>query len=194
MIHFINGKINKVYEDAAIVEAIGIGFKIYFSKTTIHNLFKNDEAIKIFIHMHFKQDGFNLYGFLDERELQLFEKLISVSSVGPKSAISILGIATPDQIIAAINKGDQTLLSHASGIGKKTAERVILELKDKLTMPKEKAAHTVSLLESDLEIEETLVTLGYKRQQARDIIAKIDPKFNSFKDRLKDALRKAKNL
>ena len=69
--YFVNTKVNKVYEDSAIVEAIGIGFKIYFSKTTINNLSKNDEAIKIFINMHFKQDGFDLYGFLDERELQL---------------------------------------------------------------------------------------------------------------------------
>ena len=192
MIYFLHGQIEKKYENYAIINVAGIGFKVFFSQTSIKELPVN-EAVKIFIHTHIKQDSLDLYGFNNELELQLFNKLTSVSSVGPKSAISILGVAKPDQVIAAIQKSEASLLARASGIGKKTAERIVVELRDKMVMPQEKRESTLSLMESDIEIEETLMALGYKKQHAKDIVAKIDKNLASFKDRLKDALKKAKN-
>ena len=134
MIYSIYGTLALKKENYAVVEAGGIGFKIFMPKSIVANLPDAGASVKIFSYLNVKQDGMDLYGFLSPKELELFERLISVSGVGPKSALGIMGVAAADQIAAAINEGKSELLTRVSGVGKKTAERVVLELKGKLSL------------------------------------------------------------
>ncbi len=178
-----------------ILEAGGIGFKVFLSPRNAQSLPQPGSQIKIFCSLYNREnEPFELFGFLSEKELYLFEKLNTVSGIGPKTAMAILSVAPIDQLTAAINNGKTDLLTKASGIGKKTAERVVVDLKGKLDDGGGSAsAQALGLMESDLELEETLISLGYTKQQAKATISKIDPKVSGFKERLKEALRKARN-
>ncbi len=189
MIYTISGTISHKKENLVIVGVGGIGFKVLVPKNLVPELPAVASAVHFFTYLHVREDALELYGFLRVKELELFEKLISISGIGPKSAIGILAVAPVDQLVAAINEGRTELLTRVSGVGKKTAERVILELKGKLTLV---AADPQLFLrmESDAELEELLTGLGYSRAQARATISKIDPAIIDFKLRLKEALRK----
>jgi len=128
----------------------------------------------------------DLFGFFEEGGLQLFESLVSVSGVGPKSAMAILSAASVDQLTTAIARGEPELLRRSSGVGRKTAERIIVELKDKI-IPSGKEA--VKLAESDQDVFEALLSLGYQRKKAEEVLREIDPKITDVRDRLKEALR-----
>lgn len=193
MIHSLSGKLVGKRENYAILEAGGIGFKVNLSVRAAQTLPQIGSNIKLFCSLYNREnEPFELFGFLTERELYLFEKLNTVSGIGPKTAMAILGVSPIDQLIAAINQGKIDLLTRAGGVGKKTAERIVIDLRGKLEEISD-TKQTLSLMESDLELEETLTSLGYTRQQAKAIIAKIDPKISGFKDRLKEALKKAKS-
>ena len=127
-----------------------------------------------------------LYGFLSEDELVYFEMLISVSGVGPKSALSILDVARLDELSAAIKEGRPDLLTRASGIGRKTAERVIVELRTKVQSAK--SGLVLEKMETDADLIEALSNLGYRREDARAALAKVDPKIHGVEERLKAAL------
>ncbi len=188
MIYHLQGKLCAKKSSFVAIDTGGIWYKVFVSPRTITALADRAE-IALYIETHWRKDnGPELYGFETERELELFQKLVSVSGVGPKSALGILSIASVDQAISAINEGKTDLLTRASGIGKKTAERIVLELKGKLAIVSSPQA--LNLMESDLELEDTLMSLGYTRAQAKTAIEKIDPKLTSFKDRLKAALKK----
>ncbi len=188
MIYHLQGKLRAKKSSFVAVDVDGVCYKVFVSPRTITALADRAEAA-LYIETHWRQDnGPELYGFETERELELFQKLVSVSGVGPKSALGILSIASVDQAISAVNEGKTDLLTRASGIGKKTAERIVLELKGKLTLVS--SPQSLNLMESDLELEDTLMSLGYTKAQAKGVIEKLDPKLTSFKDRLKAALKK----
>lgn len=194
MIYSLTGRVVGKKENFVVLEAGGIGFKVFLSSRSAQSLPQSSDPIKLFCSLYNKENApFELFGFLDEQELYLFEKLNTVSGIGPKTAMSVMAIAPVDQLGAAINEGKADLLTKASGIGKKTAERVIIDLKGKLNVgTKENSASVINQMESDVELEETLISLGYTRQQAKAATAKIDPKISGFKDRLKEALKKTK--
>ena len=185
------GKISEKRQNFFTINVGGIFYKIYASESTLKNISISDSDVRIFTHLNVKEDALDLYGFTTESELNVFEKLISISGIGPKSAMSVLGLGKIDQIVAAINEGKADLLTRASGVGKKTAERIVLELKGKLDLPV--SSQTLAFMESDLELEETLITLGYSKMEAKTIVGKINPKTTGFKERLKEALRNKKN-
>ena len=168
----------------------GISLRVFASPHTLSALPAIGTAVTLHTYLNVREDALELYGFLNESELDLFEKLISVSGIGPKSAMGILGVSKADQLVAAINEGRTELITRASGIGRKTAERVILELKGKLAAVG--TQETLNLMESDVELEETLTSLGYSRVQAKSAIAKLDPRVTGFKERLKEALKRTK--
>jgi Holliday junction DNA helicase RuvA len=194
MIYSLQGKLVGKKENFIILEAGGIGFKVLLSQRTAQSLPPNGSEIKVFCSLYNREnEPFELFGFLNEAELYLFEKLNTVSGIGPKTAMSVMSVAPIDQLGAAINEGKTELLTKASGIGKKTAERIVVDLRGKLDVgSKADSAQSLNLMESDVELEETLLSLGYTRQQAKAAIAKIDPKTAGFKERLKEALKKAK--
>ena len=191
MLYSISGKLAGKSDHFAVLEAAGLGLKISVSARTLERLPKTGEAVKLFSHLHVREDALELYGFLSEEELRFFELLISVSGVGPKSAIAILNIADIKELAAAIKENRPDLLTRASGIGRKTGERIVLELKSRVESPR--AGLTVPKMESDVDIVETLAGLGYKRQEAKDALAKVDEKIVDLEERLKAALKNLTN-
>jgi Holliday junction DNA helicase RuvA len=190
MLYSLLGVITRKQGGWVAVEVGGIGYKVVCPLSVLSQLPALGDQVKLLIHHHVREDADDLYGFLQDQELSLFESLISINGVGPKSAMGIMGVAPTAEIIAAINEGRTDLLSKASGVGKKTAERVILELKGKLTFADTSGA--ITKMEGDMELEETLVSLGYSKQQAKGAISKLDPKLKDFNERLKAVLKEYK--
>ncbi len=164
----------------------GVGFKIAMSEKDLGNL-SEEKELNIFTHLHVKEDALDLYGFLSPSELSFFELLISVSGVGPRSALSILDVAEIGKLSAAIIENRPDLLTQASGIGRKTAEKVIIELRGKVaTLQSEEI---VKSMESDGDLVETLASLGYRKETARVALAKISADTIGLENRLKEALK-----
>ena len=187
MLYSVSGKLISKSGHFAVVDAAGLGLKVFTNGRTLGALSAIGSAIKFFCHLHMREDGLELYGFLTEAELNFFELLISISGVGPKSALSIMEVAELKSLAAAIKEGRPDLLTRASGIGRKTAERIILELKNKVQAEKSEAV--VGRMETDADLVETLVGLGYRREQAKAALSKVDEKIANLEERLKAALK-----
>ena len=168
MIGSIKGKIILKTEKFLIVEASGVGYKISVSSDTLSKTPKKSEEILLWIHTHVREDAFDLYGFLERKELEFFEMLINVSGIGPKGALAILGITSIKTLRKAIGTGDTSYLTKISGIGKKTAEKIIIELRDKVGEEK-----TGSSLQGELDALEALKSLGYSQTEAREALKKV---------------------
>lgn len=187
MLYSLSGVVRRKQEGWAVVEAAGIGYKVFAPLFVMSQLPAVGEQVALVVHHHVREDADDLYGFLSDEELSLFESLISVSGIGPKSAMGIMGVAPIHELVAAINEGRVDLLTKASGVGKKTAERAILELKGKLTFAD--TSGTIRKMEGDGELEEALVGLGYSKAQAKAALSKLDPKVIGFQERLKAVLK-----
>ena len=148
MIGSIKGKIILKTNKFLIVETAGVGYKINVSPDTLSKLKEINENILLWIHTHVREDILDLYGFLDQQELEFFEMLINVSGIGPKGALSILGIASIETMKKAIGTGDTAYLTKISGIGRKTAEKIIIELRDKIVAGKTGASLPKALIHS----------------------------------------------
>ncbi len=170
-----------------VLETCGLGFQIMASDKTIRALPEIGNEAKLFCHLHLREDGAELFGFKTPEELEFFELLISVGGVGPKSALSVLEVADLKGLSAAIKENRPDLLTRASGIGRKTAERIILELKNKVEEGESEAV--VRKMEGDADIVETLVGLGYRRDGAKAALSGLDPKIAGIEARLKAALK-----
>jgi Holliday junction DNA helicase RuvA len=187
MLYSVSGKLIFKGENFLAVETGGIGFKIFASGQTIRRAGAAGTDVKLFTHFHVRDDAMELYGFLSEDELSFFELLISVSGVGPKSALSIIDVADLEELSAAIQEGRPDLLTKASGIGRKTAERIIVELRSK--MKSSRSGAVVEKMETDVDLVEALSNLGYRREEARDALAKVPRETTGVEARLKEALR-----
>jgi Holliday junction DNA helicase RuvA len=186
MLYSVSGKLALKADHFVVVEAGGLGLKVIASGRTIAAFPKPGEAVKLFSYLYVREDALDLYGFLTEKELIFFEMLISVSGVGPKSALAILDITSLDELSAAIKEGRPDLLTRASGIGRKTAERVIVELRTKVQSAK--SGLVVEKMDTDADLIDALTGLGYRREEARGALAKVDPKLRGMEERLKAAL------
>jgi Holliday junction DNA helicase RuvA len=167
MIAHLHGRLLAKHPNQAIVEAHGVGYDVAISVPTFSELPAAGLEVALHIHTHVREDALSLYGFLRLAEKQLFEKLITVSGIGPKLAITILSGMPADEMIGAIRGADVVRLTRIPGIGKKTAERMILELRDKLPAPAGAAETSVpaaSPVEED--VLSALVNLGYQRAAA----------------------------
>lgn len=175
----------------AVLEVAGLGLKVFVHERLLGNLPKIGGRVKFFCYLYMRENGLELYGFETPEELNFFELLNSVSGVGPKSALAILEITELGNLLAAIKENRPDLLTRASGIGRKTAERIILELKGRVQAQKTEA--TVKKMESDADLVEVLSNLGYRREEARVALSKIDEKTTGLEERLKEALKILKN-
>ncbi len=188
MLYSVSGKLVVKGENFLAVEAGGgIGFKVFASERTIRRAGAVGGETKLFTHFHVREDAQELYGFLSEDELSFFELLISVSGVGPKSALSVIDVATLEELSAAIHEGRPDLLTKASGIGRKTAERIIIELRNKVASSGSGAV--VEKMDTDVDLVEALSSLGYRREEAREALAKVPGDVTGIEARLKEALR-----
>ena len=178
MYDYFKGKLIEIYDTTAVIEVGGIGYKLFVSASTIDVISaKINEEIKIYCHLSVREDDMSLFGFYSNNERAMFNKLIEISGVGPKLAISILGGMKLDALAVAIVKQDCKSLAKIKGVGKKTAERIILELKDKIVV--EDDSVDVDIIETIVksEVNEDAVTalmsLGFSRAQAVDVVSKV---------------------
>ncbi len=177
MYHYLNGKISEKTPVAVILDVNGIGYEVRVSLSTFSSLPNLGEAVKLFTHFVVREDAQLLYGFATEEEREAFRLLISISGIGPKLAITLLSGVTLPELKHAIQEKNVPVLTAISGIGQKTAERVIIELKDKIGKAEISAGkeliHDASV--SDQMVEDSvsaLVSLGYTKQKAKDAVQK----------------------
>lgn len=183
MIGSIRGKIILKNEKFLIVETGGIGYKIYVSPDTLSKVKTTEDNIFLWIHSHVREDAFDLYGFLEQKELEFFEMLINVSGIGPKSALVILSIASIETLRKAIGTSDTSYLTKISGIGRKTAEKIVIELRDKMGDEKSDGS-----LESEMDALEALKSLGYSQNQAREALKKVSSNLD-INSKIREALK-----
>jgi len=182
MIGSIKGKIILKKDKFVVVETGGLGYKVNVSPDTILKT-KLDETVSFWTHLHVKEDAQDLYGFLNYPELEFFEMLIGVSGIGPKGALAILSVASIETLKKAIGTGDTSYLTKISGIGRKTAEKIVLELRDKIGIEK-----SDNSLQGEIDVLEALKSLGYSHTDARDALkqCKSDTSVNV---RIREALK-----
>ena len=194
MIAHLIGKLIYKSPDHSIVDVKGIGYKIFTPLSTYYVLPKTGESVTLHIHTRVREDELKLFGFLTEEEQTIFEKLITINKVGPKLALGILSGMSPENLLTAIMNNDAARLSSIPGVGKKTAERLTLEMKDKLSDLKFEMAH-----QQDTEVPEgpyedalsALVNLGYKKPQAEKSLKSAYNKIgkdSSLEDLIKESL------
>jgi len=181
MLAFLRGSILLKTEDYLIVDVHDIGYRVFVTKACLLETIKG-ETIELFLYQHVREDASDLYGFKVATELGLFEKLLSVSGVGPKSALAIIGLAPAEAILEAIARGDDGMLTKVSGIGGKTAQRIILELRGKLD-------HLADGGGGRSDEIEALVSLGYSAAQAREALNRVDTTITDSGERIKAALK-----
>ncbi len=183
MFYSLTGKIQKKLPNAVVLEVGGVGFLVY---TIIPILAKINvgESIKVFTYFHVREDHLDLVGFVDEASLDVFKKIVSVSGIGIKGALAVLSANSCDEIIKAIEKSDSSLFQKISGIGKKTAQKIILELKGKVDFDQEDKTSVV-----DQEAEDALMRLGFTKKEARQALGKIDSKITKLEDKIKEVLK-----
>lgn len=173
MIAHLCGKLLAKHPNQAIVEACGVGYDVTISVPTYSDLPNAGEDVALHIHTHVREDAIALYGFLRPSEKTLFEKLITVSGIGPKLAITILSGMAADEMVGAIRGNDVARLTRIPGIGKKTAERMVLELRDKLPEPGKTVPAVPVMNAVEEDVLSALVNLGYQRAAAEQALARV---------------------
>lgn len=180
MIAHLRGRILEKRPTYLVLDAAGVGYEVAISVPSFSGLPGEGAEVSLYIHTHVREDVLALYGFLRREEKQLFEKLIAVSGIGPKLAMTVLSGIAPDALVSALRGNDLTTLTRIPGVGKKTAERMVLELRDKLEgLTAAPAPAPASRMEED--VISALVNLGYPRSAAEDAtkraMAKSDDNF-----------------
>ena len=195
MIYNVNGTLTYTEPTFAVVECGGVGFKCFVSMNTLKDLTSIGTRVNLFTYMSVREDAMDLFGFSTQAELQAFKLLITVSGVGPKAAIAILSVLSPDRLSIAVSSGDVKSIQAANGVGKKTAERVVLELKDKMVgVGSASAASVVEGIQSVAassnaqEAVEVLVSLGFNQSDAATVVGAMD-KSLSVDDMIRNGLK-----
>lgn len=174
-------------EGVALVEVGGVGYAVR-TPFGFFAAIKNGDAVMLFIHTAVRDDAIDLYGFVLEDELAFFRQLMSVSGIGPKSALGILNVADVATLKRAVAQGDASMLTKVFGIGKKSAERIVVELRDKLAGESEARGEAVGS-GGDAEVIEALMALGYTAQESRKALKEIGNKIEGVRERLSAALK-----
>ena len=182
MIGFLQGKVHSTDNSSLILDVNGIGYKV-FAPLPILISAPKEAPLSLFIHTHVREDHIILYGFKDESDLFLFEKLTSVSGIGPKSALAMLSVHSPSSLADAIERSDAEALSHTPGVGKKTAEKIILELKGKLS-------HLIGkeMNDTTLEVRLALEALGYSAKEIHEALKDMNTEGKTTSTIIKEAL------
>lgn len=179
MIVSLRGRVLEKAVNWVLLEVGGIGYKIGVSPAVLGQIRQEGETF-LYVHHHIREDAEDLFGFLALADLELFHKLLSISGVGPKSAMTIMSVGSADQVRKAIMSGDLAMLTSVPGVGKKTAQKIILELKGQIVEPDDKT-------NADMDVIDALVGLGYTAQQAKDVLKHV--KAEEPSDRIREALK-----
>ncbi len=183
MIYSVRGKIIHKSTDMAVIECGGVGYACRTTLSTLSGMGKTGEEAMLYTYLHVREDNVELFGFLTEQELNCFKMLITVSGVGPKAGLAILSDTTPERFALTVATGDYKAFTKTKGIGAKLAQRVVLELKDKITKEQLSGAGTAETVfenvpvggENISEAISALVVLGYSQTEAASAVAKLDP-------------------
>lgn len=200
MISYIRGTLAEKNEDSAVVEAHGVGYQIFVPVPVLSELPPLGESVKIYTYFSGREDGMSLFGFLSRQDLAMFKQLIGVNGIGPKSALGILSALRPDVLRMAVASGDAKTISRAPGVGPKTAQRIILDLKDKIRLEDVLAGGLEESLavpeeifgvgQAGKEAVEALTALGYSAAEAAGAVKKVKiTEEMTAEDVLKGALR-----
>lgn len=185
MIAYLKGTIQVAEDKFVVVNTGNVGYKVFVAKSFLADLTAG-QAAEIFTHTYLREDAQELYGFKSWAELEMFEMLISVSGVGPKAGLGILDAGGPDDIRRAIARGEKTFFTKISGIGSKTADRLILELQSKVGPVTGRAAN--SRIKTSEEAVTALKTLGYSDSEAREKLSDVKSSL-SIAEQIKAALK-----
>ena len=205
MFYFIKGPLVMSDLHTAVIDAGGVGYKLTISENTYRALPRMGAGgvVTLYTHLSVREDGVELFGFENERELSSFKMLLSVSGVGPKAAMAILSLLTPEKFALAVCTEDKKTISKANGIGPKTAARIILELRDKLMKERDIDDDlSTAILDHSAEAagapargklteaQDALLVLGYSRSEAQSVLKNIDTQALSVEDIIKEALKR----
>lgn len=197
MYEYIEGRYRGLSKDCVIIDNNGIGYKIFTSGNSICSMPPIDETVKLYVEQIVRQDFMGLYGFINKEELEMFLKLININGIGTKASLSLLSVNTVDTLKKAIYYSDESVLMKASGVGKKSAQRIILELKDKLdfnTQSEMIEELSFSNTKED-EVMQALQALGFEEREVKKVISSTMVKFseesieNIIKECLKNLMR-----
>ncbi len=193
MFAYIKGKLENKASNYVVIDVSGIGYKIFMSSSSIDKLAELGEIVKVHTHYYVREDNISLYGFLTDEELKMFELLLSVSGVGAKSAITMLSAITPAEFALAVITNDISKLTKIQGVGAKTAQRLILELKDKLKTEQavsknEKVEQAIVDDNVTYEAISALQILGYNKKEIEKAFEKLDLKGLAVEDIIRKAL------
>lgn len=201
MISYVRGELAAIEEQKAIIDVGGVGYGVFMSQQSLSLLPPAGNEVKIYTYLNVKEDALQLFGFLTRDDLDIFRLVIGVSGIGPKGGLNILSCMSPDELRFAIMSGDAKAISAAPGIGKKTAEKLIVELRDKVQIEDvlEHAAHgdenigagTVSDAGGGMQAEavQALVALGYGSAESLRAVKKTSSDCETVEDILKEALK-----
>ncbi|MBI4132128.1 MAG: Holliday junction branch migration protein RuvA [Candidatus Sungbacteria bacterium] len=190
MINAVEGIVElKGQRYAVIAAGGGISYRIFASAETLRKIPKKSQKIKLWTHLYQREDTVELYGFLYPAELDFFELLIQIPGIGPKSGLGIMAVASLDTLKKAIAAGDTSYLTKVSGIGRKTAEKIILELREKLAGASASVVGTPEL-KDESDALDALVTLGYSQREARDALSAVPPDVRGASARVREALKR----
>ncbi len=203
MFYYIKGPLVTSDPHMAVIDAGGVGYKLTISENTYRALPRAGTVATLYTYLSVREDGIELFGFENERELSSFKMLLSVSGVGPKAAMAILSLLTPEKFALAVCTEDKKTISKASGVGPKTAARIILELRDKLMKERDIDDDlSTAILDHSAEAagapargklaeaQDALLVLGYSRAEAQNVLKGIDIQALSIEEIIKEALKK----
>jgi Holliday junction DNA helicase RuvA len=187
MIASLHGKIQARADDSLVVNVGGVGFRVRVPTGTLANLGVVGSEVQLFTHLHVREDELSLYGFATEDELRLFETLLTVSGIGPKVALGILSAASADTLRVAIAQGNLDVLTALPGIGKKTAQRLVLELKGKVDVSG--LGDVGELTPMDKDVMDALINLGYSAAEATRAARAVPSTVHTLEERIRVALQ-----
>lgn len=189
MIASVSGTILKIGSDHLVVDVHGLGLRVFVPRTVLENVGSIGRGITLHTHFVIRENEMALYGFKQEDELALFEVLLTVNGVGPKVGLAILSTLSPDLLKTAIMREDSGVLQRVPGIGKKTAERMMFQLRDKLDFSGPSAANIPLVTDTDAEVIDFLTALGFSIVEAQAALQKIPRTVQSVEERVQLALQ-----
>lgn len=186
MIAFVKGFVTDISDRSVIIETQGVGYEIWATTDTLARA-KVGAEMALFTHLVVREDSLELFGFSARNELTFFQMLLTVSGVGPRGALSIVGLGSIESVKRAIGSGDANYLTSVSGIGRKTAEKIIIDLRDKLSALGHKSEN--GEFSGDSDALEALVKLGYTKEEARSAIKQIPETAVTLNEKIREALK-----
>ncbi|MEA3407709.1 MAG: Holliday junction branch migration protein RuvA [Chloroflexota bacterium] len=186
MIASLSGRVKAIREDALVIEVGGVGFLVNVVANVLESVTRVGQSVELYTYMYVREKRIALYGFLTAEERELFTTLLGVSGVGPSTALAVLSTFSPEVLRGAIAQGDASTLAHIPGIGPKTAQRMLLDLRDKITVSE---AWVPGMGEGDAEVIDALTALGYSVSEARSAVSGIPDEVEALDERILAALR-----